>query len=60
MNYYGVTSAGTGCTSNNQTLDTLKVWTSLTQSALLAGKTVRVYFNTCNGSNFIVGIDLFA
>lgn len=60
VNYYGVTSAGTGCTTNNQTIDTLKSWTSMTQSALLAGKQVRLFFNTCNGSNFLVGIDLFA
>ena len=59
-NYYAVTSAGTGCTSSNQTMDTIKAWTSMTQSALLAGKQVRVYFSTCNGTNFVVGIDLLA
>ena len=47
-----------GCTANNQTIDTVKSWLSMGQSALLSGKTVRIYFNVCGGNNFIAGFDI--
>ena len=59
VNYVGVTSAVSGCTGNNQSLDTLKLWTSMAQSALLSGKRLRIYFTTCSNISYINGLDLW-
>ncbi len=37
INYYGQLTTQAGCTSNNQTIDTLKAWQSLGQAAVLSG-----------------------
>ena len=62
VNYFGQVSAQTGCTANNQTVDTLKMWQSLAQAALLSGKTVKIYYNVCgtgsNQFNYIYALDL--
>ena len=58
-NYLGVVSAAAGCTANNQTLDTLKAWQSLTQAALLSGKSVKIYYNTCSSVNYISTVDIW-
>lgn len=58
VNYLGQLTTQAGCTANNQSADTLKAWTSLAQTALLSGKLVNVYFNTCNGTNYVVAVDL--
>jgi hypothetical protein len=57
---FGALVAASDCTSNNQAPDTVKAWQSLAQGALLAGKTVKVYFNTCGSSpkNYITALDL--
>ena len=57
-NYIGVLNAVAGCTSNSQSIDTLKQWTSLAQAALLSGKSVKVFFNVCGGFNYISTIDI--
>jgi hypothetical protein len=46
----------TGCAVT--TIDNIKAWQSLTQSALLAGKNVQIYFTACSGYNNIATIDL--
>ncbi|MDF3071311.1 MAG: hypothetical protein K0R38_6912 [Polyangiaceae bacterium] len=58
-NYLGVLNTGGACTANNQTADTLKAWTSLSQSALLSGKRLKLYFTTCNSTNYINVVDLW-
>ncbi len=60
VNYLAKINAPSGCTSNNQTIDTLKAWQSLAQAALLSGKTVRIYYNVCssNSQNYIAAMDL--
>jgi hypothetical protein len=58
INYIGTTSTVAGCTSGI-TVETLKLWTSLAQGALLSGKNVRIGFNTCGGTNYITAVDLF-
>ena len=58
VNYYAQTATQAGCTTNNQTLDTIKLWQSMAQAALLANKTTRIYFNVCGGANYIAGIDV--
>lgn len=58
VNFYGQLGTQTGCTANNQTLDTLKIWLSLGQAALLSGKNVKIYFATCGGINYISAFDL--
>jgi uncharacterized membrane protein YjfL (UPF0719 family) len=59
QNYLGVTSAVGGCTANNQSVDTLKVWASMAQSALLSGKRLKIYFTTCSNTAYINGVDLW-
>jgi hypothetical protein len=59
QNYHAVTSAASGCTANNQSLDTLKVWASMAQSALLSGKRVKIYFTTCSNFSYIQVLDLW-
>jgi hypothetical protein len=59
-NYMGVLSAVSGCSANNQTIDTLKAWQALAQSALLSGKNLRIYFTSCNGVLYISTVDLNA
>jgi len=58
VNYVAQLNTQAGCTANNQTMDTLKGYQSMAQAALLAGKTVKIYFNVCGGSNYISGLDL--
>jgi len=58
VNYFAQLNTQSGCTANNQTIDTIKAYQSLAQAALLAGKTVKVYFNTCGGQNYITALDL--
>jgi hypothetical protein len=53
------TAAPSPCQTYSQSLDTMKAWLSMSQSALLTGRTVRIYFNTCgNGVPYIAGLDL--
>jgi hypothetical protein len=60
VNYYAQLSPGAPCAANNKTADTLKAWQSLGQAALLSGKTVRIYYASCNGFRFITALDLNA
>jgi len=39
--------------ANNQSLDTLKAWQGLAQSAFLSGKTLEIFYNVCSGNNYI-------
>jgi hypothetical protein len=59
-NYLATTSAAAGCTAYNVSMDTIKLWQSLAQGALLSGKTVRVYFTQCSANNlrYITTLDL--
>jgi hypothetical protein len=57
-NFGALLSSPAGCTANNQTIDTLKMWQSMGQAALLAAKTVKIYFNVCGGNNFLAGFDI--
>lgn len=58
-NYHGVLTAVAGCTAYNQTADTLKVWQSMAQAALLSGKKLNLYFTACGGFNYITVMDLW-
>jgi|SRR6187551_1071282 len=55
-NFHAFKTAPTGC--NSRSIDTIKAWQSLAQSALLAGKKVRIYYTVCNSQNMIDIIDL--
>lgn len=57
VSYYAQLNA-VGCTTNNQSADTLKAWTSLAQAALVSGKSLQIYFNVCGGINYISALDL--
>ena len=47
-----------GCSMPAISVDTLKTWTSLSQAALLSGKTIRIYYDVCSSTNFIRDIVL--
>ena len=44
--FYAYTSQGS-CTGENRTLDTVKGWKSMAEAALLGGRSVILYYNTC-------------
>lgn len=59
VNYYAqLTSPCTGIAANS--IDTIKIWQSLAQSALLSNKNVTLYYTTCSGgtTNYITDIVL--
>lgn len=64
VNYEAFTALPSQCASTAGaaavTIDTLKTWQSLGQSALLAGKTIRVYFVNCapSSTNIVTALDL--
>lgn len=63
-NFIAQQNAVAGCSVGdqknfNRTIDTIKIWASLTQAALLAGKQVQIYYDVCGGNNYIMTIDLF-
>jgi hypothetical protein len=58
VNYVAQLATATGCTANNVTIDTIKAFQSLAQSALLSGKTLRIYYTTCNSAQYINTMDL--
>ena len=58
VNYFAQIATQAGCTENNQNIDTIKIWQSQAQAALLAGKNLKVYFNICNSQNYITTMDL--
>jgi len=58
VNYYGQLVTQAGCTHINKKADTLKAWQGLAQAALLSGKSVRIYYDTCNSIRYIYAIDL--
>lgn len=64
-NYIASLGAPTGCdlTVNANIIDTLKAWQSLSTSALLAGKNLKIDFGTCTGGSggagrYIRSVDL--
>jgi hypothetical protein len=58
VNFYGQLATQAACTTNNQTIDTLKAWQSLAQAALLSGKQLKIYYNVCGSTNYITAMDL--
>lgn len=48
-----------GCSIATASADVRKTWVSLSQAALLAGKSVRIYFTTCNSEYWIRDIVLY-
>ena len=46
QHFYAYTSQGS-CTGENKTLDTIKGWKSMAEGALLGGRSVILYYNTC-------------
>jgi hypothetical protein len=58
-NYAAQTSPGGGCApANSRSLDVQKFFMTLAESAVLAGKNLRIGFNVCASSNFIESMDL--
>lgn len=50
INYMGTQSTQTcsnGPNVSGQSIDTIRFWNSLAQAALLAGKTMRIYYTAC-------------
>ncbi len=57
-NYWAQTLTSGTCTMNSRSIDQQKLFMSLAESALLAGKNVNIYYNWCGGANHIEAIDL--
>lgn len=57
VNYFGQQPTP-GCSVPSLSADTVKIFHSQAQAALLSGKNVIVYFNVCNGFNYISDIVL--
>ena len=56
-NFFGIGLNVSTCSA--ETTETLKVWMSMAQAALLAGKKLNIYTKTCGATaNVITGIDL--
>lgn len=62
VNFLGQTAQPCTGGAPATTTDTLKVWASLGQAALLAGKSVRIYWTKCSssGTPYITAVDLNA
>jgi hypothetical protein len=66
INYQAMKTAPGDCSNYSRSVDTLRAWQSLAQSALLAGKSLRIYYDSCDPDgtgaqtpiNFIVELDL--
>jgi hypothetical protein len=56
-NYYAQ-SVTPGCSLPADSIDTMKAFLAVAQSAQLAGKNVVVSYNTCNGFNYIYDIQM--
>jgi hypothetical protein len=52
------TSSTVSCQGFAQNLDTIKIWLSMAQTALLAGKNVLMYYTSCGPYNSGAGIPL--
>ena len=57
-NFFAYTSVGAPCEQYARTIDTIKVWVSLAQAALLSGKSVRLYSENCGSVDYITVLDL--
>jgi hypothetical protein len=52
------TTVSGACAAHAQTADTIKGMISIAEAALLSGKSVNLFWNTCGGMNYINRIDL--
>lgn len=59
--YFSYTSAPAGCPTWTQTADQLKLYSTMAQSALLAGKQLRITYNLCaaSGEKHIDHMEIF-
>ena len=51
--YYAAPGFSPGCDIRAPTADTVKIWLSLAQTAMLSGKTVVLGYTECGGYNYI-------
>jgi hypothetical protein len=60
VNYLATTNAAPCSASYSQSLDTIKIWSSMAQAALLSGKNLKIYFTLCGTNNihYIQTLDL--
>jgi|SRR4051812_2891990 hypothetical protein len=58
VNYFAATLTSGNCTAQSRSVDQQKLFMSLAESALLSGKIVTVYSNTCEGRVYIEAMDL--
>lgn len=58
--YWAYPGSSPGCGITAPTLDTVRLWASFAQAALLSGRKVNIYFNDCpaNGTHYISGVAL--
>lgn len=53
VNYAAQSTPPSACAAYARNVDTQKIWANLAQAALLSGKSVRIYYDVCSGSNII-------
>jgi hypothetical protein len=47
INYYAQTVVPSECTALSRNVETQKIWLSIAQTAILSGKSVRIYWEFC-------------
>jgi hypothetical protein len=52
-NFQATATYSPGCGVLTPSIDTVKLWASLGQAALLSGKNVTIYYTACLGTNWI-------
>lgn len=56
---YSAALSTPGCTPAANSIDTLKAFQSIALAALLAGKSVRIYYTVCSGVNAIADVVIY-
>jgi hypothetical protein len=56
---YAASLSGTPGACSNTPIDAFKSWQNLAEAALLSGKSVKITFTTCSGTNYINRVDLY-
>jgi len=58
VGFWATVGTSPGCSVLAPSLDTLKIWASLFQEALLSGKFVSIHYTPCNNINWIQAVML--
>jgi hypothetical protein len=59
VNYTAKITPVSGCSAYAVNTDTLKAWLSVSQSAFLSGRRLKIYYTACGGENYIQTMDIW-